>query len=48
VALAFCQQQDYPQVADFAIDNRKTKAATLSGQLCTKKRCKIFTYISCR
>lgn len=48
VALAFCQRQDYPGVADFAIDNRKTRAETLSGEVCTKKRCKVFTHISCR
>lgn len=48
VAAAFCARQDYPQAGAFAMDNRKTRAETFSGEICGKKRCRVFEYITCR
>jgi hypothetical protein len=47
IAQAFCQQQGYAQSADFDVDNKKTRAETLAGEVCTKKKCKVFEFITC-
>jgi hypothetical protein len=48
VAAAFCSAKDYPQVASFSMINKKTQSETLSGERCTKKKCRVFEYIACQ
>ena len=48
VALAFCQQQGFTEVAKVDTETRKGQAARLDGQFCTKKKCKVFDEIVCK
>jgi hypothetical protein len=48
VAVKFCQSQGFAKVAKYDTDNKKMKAVTLGGEICTKKRCRVFEYIECR
>jgi hypothetical protein len=48
VATAFCQAKGFARVGKLDTDNEKVKAETLGGEICSKKRCKVFEYIECR
>jgi hypothetical protein len=48
VATAFCQTKGFAKAGKLDTDNEKVKAETLSGEICSKKRCKVFEYIECR
>jgi hypothetical protein len=47
VALAFCQANGWTRLNGFDTDTRKTRAETLSGETCSKKKCKLFERIAC-
>ncbi len=47
VADMFCQQQGFLQAAEFDIDTSRKQADTITGQRCTKSKCKIFDSIVC-
>jgi hypothetical protein len=47
VALGFCKTQGWVKVGKYAVDNKKVQAVTLAGEVCSKKRCKVFEYIEC-
>jgi len=47
VANAFCEKQGYSSVDEIDVDTKKTKAETLDGEFCTKKKCKVFKKIVC-
>jgi hypothetical protein len=48
VADAFCQQQGFATATAFNTDRRKGPAQTLEGAYtCTKKKCKVFDFITC-
>jgi len=48
IALAFCQQQGFADVAKVDTETKKVKAARLDGQFCTKSKCKVFDEIVCK
>jgi hypothetical protein len=48
VAAAFCQGQGFLKAGKSKTDNKKVKAETLGGEVCSKKRCKVFEFIECR
>lgn len=47
IAQAFCEKQGFKSVSDIDTDTKKVQAATLDGQACTKKKCKVFSKIVC-
>jgi hypothetical protein len=47
VAASFCQQQGFAKAAKLDSHSEMVKAETLDGQLCTKKKCKVFDLIVC-
>jgi outer membrane protein assembly factor BamB len=47
VAAAFCQQQGFAQAAKLDTQTEKAKAETLDGRACDKKKCKVFSLITC-
>lgn len=47
IAKAFCAKQGFTGVDDIDTDTKKVKAETLDGQLCTQKKCKVFSKIVC-
>ena len=47
IALAFCQKQGFSAVEKIDTDTRKGAAESLDGQLCGKKKCKVFDKIVC-
>jgi hypothetical protein len=47
VAKAFCQAQGWAGADKYDTKNKKVQAETLSGQACTKNKCKVFDYIDC-
>ncbi len=47
VADAFCQAQGWAEADKYDIDSKKEQAETLSGEVCTKNKCKMFDYIEC-
>ncbi len=47
ISLAWCQAQGYAKVSGFDVDSRKVRAETLSGQFCSKNKCKVFDSIAC-
>jgi hypothetical protein len=47
IAAAFCAKSGYAQAPQFKVDNKKTKAETLDGRYCSKKKCKVFDEIVC-
>jgi hypothetical protein len=48
VADAYCQQQGFAVATAFDIDREKGPAQSLEGSYtCTKKKCKVFDFISC-
>jgi hypothetical protein len=48
VAAQFCQRQGFAGAQQFSFDNKKLRAETLAGQVCSKKRCQVFEFINCR
>lgn len=48
VATAFCQAQGWATADNYDTKSKKVAAETLSGQACTKNKCKIFDYIDCK
>ena len=48
IALAFCQQQGFTQVAKVDTETKQVKAARLDGQFCTRNKCKVFDEIVCK
>jgi hypothetical protein len=47
IAQAFCEKQGFKKVSDIDTDTKKVQAATLDGQTCSKKKCKVFSKIVC-
>jgi hypothetical protein len=47
ISLAWCQKQGYVKAKGYDVDSRKVKAETLSGQFCSKNKCKVFDTIAC-
>jgi hypothetical protein len=48
VAEAFCRGQGFDRAEDLDVDSKRGTAQTLEGQLCVKKKCKVFDKIVCR
>jgi hypothetical protein len=48
VAAAFCRSQGFDRAEDLDVDTKRGTAETLDGQLCSKKKCKVFDQIVCR
>jgi hypothetical protein len=48
IAEAFCRSQGFDRAVDLDINSTRGTAETLDGQLCSKKKCKVFGYIVCR
>ncbi|HEV8392329.1 MAG TPA: hypothetical protein VGQ35_20915 [Dongiaceae bacterium] len=48
IAQAFCQKQGFTRADDIDTDSKKVKAETLDGQLCSKKKCRVFDKIVCK
>lgn len=47
VAKAFCQAQGWAKADRYDTKNKKMQAETLSGDTCTKNKCKVFDFIDC-
>jgi hypothetical protein len=47
VADAFCQQQGFARATGFDVDSRKAKAETITGERCTRKKCRVFDWVVC-
>ncbi len=47
VATAFCQAQGWAKAHNYDTKSKKVQAETLSGQTCTKNKCKVFDFINC-
>jgi hypothetical protein len=47
VAAAFCKQQGFVKAAKLDTQSQKVQAETLDGQLCSKKKCRVFDLIVC-
>jgi hypothetical protein len=47
IADQFCQQQGYTRADGYNTEKRKGPAVTLSGEVCDKKKCKVFDAITC-
>jgi hypothetical protein len=47
VADAFCRKLGFAGAAGFDTDTKKVQAETLTGEKCTKKKCKVFERIVC-
>lgn len=47
ISLAFCMKQGFTKADDFDVDSKKVRAETLSGQFCSKSKCKVFDEIVC-
>ena len=48
VAESFCRSQGFERAEDLDVDSKRGTAETLEGQLCSKKKCKVFDKIVCR
>jgi hypothetical protein len=48
IALAFCEEQGFTQVAKVDTETKKVKAARLDGQFCTRSKCEVFDEIVCK
>ena len=48
VAEAFCRSQGFERAEDLDVESKRGTAETLEGQLCSKKKCKVFDKIVCR
>ena len=48
IAENFCVSQGFARVAELDVDSRRGVAETLDGQLCSKKKCKVFDLIVCQ
>lgn len=48
IAENFCRSQGFDRAVDLDVDSRRGRAETLEGQLCSKKKCKVFDFIVCR
>ncbi|WP_374371945.1 hypothetical protein [Dongia sp.] len=44
---AFCRSQGWAEADKYDVDSKKEVAETLSGEQCTKNKCKLFDYIEC-
>jgi hypothetical protein len=47
IATQFCQMQGYTRVEGFDTEKRKGPSVTLAGEVCDKKKCKVFDFITC-
>ena len=48
IAENFCRSQGFDRAVDLDVDSRRGRAETLEGQLCSKKKCKVFDFIVCK
>jgi outer membrane protein assembly factor BamB len=48
IAENFCRSQGFDRAVELDVDSRRGTAETLDGQLCSKKKCKVFDFIVCR